>query len=286
MQVSPVESLDSKDSYFLSNQGKMGYHLTQKDIDAFLANCKEKGLLSGTVNKYRNVLRRLYQELPDEKVITSDTLAQWRHKLLNDGVSHASTNAMFSTCDTFLEFVGHREYQLRDRFLPGEKVLPELTRKEYLQLLQTARILGKERTYLLVKVFGSTAIRIQEISKLTVESLQDGCVITNFRGLKQTIRIPDVICKGLRSYAKRNEITTGPIFTTRNGTPMNRTVIATDIQRLGEEAHIPAGKANAKALHRLWENVRHGFVSDMELLLDNAMNLTLEQEELSVGWKT
>lgn len=286
MQENTVKSSFSEGSRILGDQDKIGYRLTQADIDAFLEDRREKGLLDSTVVKYRSVLRRLYQELPDEKVIRSDTLPQWRKKLLNEGVSPASTNAMFSACDNFLEFVGHRELQLRDRMIPEEKTLPELTRKEYLLLLQTARTLGKERTYLLVKVLGSTAMHVQEISKLTVESLQEGRVITNSSGLKQTVWIPNVIREELQSYAERNEITTGPIFTTRNGTPMNRSVIAEDIQRLGEEAHIPAGKANAKALNRLWQNVRSGFVSDMERLIDQAMNRKLEQEETTVGWNS
>lgn len=286
MQENTVKSSFSEGSRILGDQDKIGYRLTQADIDAFLEDRREKGLLDSTVVKYRSVLRRLYQELPDEKVIRSDTLPQWRKKLLNEGVSPASTNAMFSACDNFLEFVGHRECQLRDRMMPEEKVQPELSRKEYLRLLQTARTLGKERTYLLVKVLGSTAMHVQEISKLTVESLQEGRVVTNSSGLKQTVWIPDVIRKELQSYADRNGIKTGPLFTTRNGTPMSRSIIAEDIQRLGEEAHIPAGKANAKALNRLWQNVRSGFVSDMERLIDQAMNRKLEQEETTVGWNS
>ena len=47
---------------------------------------------------------------------------------------------------------------------------PELTRTEYLRLLQTARALGRERVYLLVKLFGTTGLTVQELEKVTVEA--------------------------------------------------------------------------------------------------------------------
>ncbi len=286
MRENAAESSAFEEAHLKTDQDEIGYRMTQEDIEAFLEDRRVKGLLHTTLEKYRSVLTRLYQALPEGKLIKSGTLAQWRQKLLDEGVSPASTNVMFSACDTFLDFVGHREYQLRDRMMPEEKLIPELTRNEYLRLLQTARTLGKERTYMLVKVLGSIDLRIQELSKLTVESLQDGRVVTNSNGQRQTVWIPTVLCKELQSYADRNGLTDGPLFINRNGTPMNRSAIAVEIQRLGEEAHIPAGKANAKALHRLWQDVRSGIASNMELLIDQAMNRKLEQEELAVGWES
>ena len=47
-------------------------------------------------------------------------------------------------------------------------VQPELTRAEYLRLLQAARALEKERTYLLVKVFALLGIRLGELGQITV----------------------------------------------------------------------------------------------------------------------
>ena len=285
VQEKVAKSSTLKEQLFESNQDETGFRLTKDDIDAFLEDREERGLLSGTLERYRRALSRLYQVLPDGKIIKAGTLAQWRQELLDEGISPASINVIFSVCDSFLDFVGHREFQVGHRLLPIEKTRPELTRNEYLRLLQTAKSLGKERTYMLVKVLGSTDMRIQELSKLTVESLQEGRIITGSNGQKQTVWIPNVLRKELQSYADRNGIQSGMIFTNRNGTALNRSSIAVEIQRLGEEAHIPEGKANAKALHKLWQEVRNGIASNMELLIDQAMNRKLEQEELSVGWE-
>ena len=48
---------------------------------------------------------------------------------------------------------------------------PELTRTEYLRLLQTARALNRERVYLLVKLFGTTGLTVQLLLQQTVVGL-------------------------------------------------------------------------------------------------------------------
>ena len=57
--------------------------------------------------------------------------------------------------------MGHREYQQVRRLERENNPQPELTRAEYLRLLQPARMLGKKRLYLLVKLFGSTSLTVR-----------------------------------------------------------------------------------------------------------------------------
>lgn len=65
---------------------------------------------------------------------------------------------------------------------------------------------------------------------------------------------------------------------------MSRNGVARDLQLLGEEARLPEGKANGRALRRLWQQARAGVEANMELLIEQAMDRQLEQEELTVGW--
>ena len=71
-----------------------------------------------------------------------------------------------------MTYLGHRELQATAALPPpAEGERPELTRGEYLRLLSTARVLEKERLYLLVKVFGSTGLSVGELPRLTAEAL-------------------------------------------------------------------------------------------------------------------
>ena len=138
---------------------------------------------------------------------------------------------------------------------------------------------------MLVKVLGSCNIRIQELPKVTVEALAEGKLTTVANGLRQTIRLPECLRKELLAYAERQGIEFGPIFISRNETPMLRNSVAAVIKQLGVEAQIPEGKANARALRRLWMSTRANIESNMELLVEQAMERQLEREQLTVGWE-
>lgn len=261
-----------------------GLKMTKADIDRFLDEWETKGCLADTLEHYRSILERFYHMLPGDKRIRRDTLASWQEELRESGYAPATINKIFSVCNTWLDFMGCREYQ-QDLLGPEDRLQPELTRSEYHRLLQTAKVLGKERTYMLVKILGSCNIRIQELPKVTVEALTEGKLTTAANGLKQTIRLPECLRKELLAYAERQGIGSGPIFISRNETPMLRTRVAAMIKQLGVEAQISEGKANARALRRLWMSTRANIESNLELLVEQAMERQLEQEQLTVGWE-
>ena len=162
---------------------------------------------------------------------------------------------------------------------------PELNRNEYLQLLRTAKTLGKERLYLLVKLFAATGITVQELPKVTVEAVKEGRIVCSHNHVKEIVRLPECLRKELLSFARRNGCSTGPIFRTRAGGPMNRTHITTAIRRLCVEAEIAEEKGNPRCLKRLYQNTRTGIENNVALLIDQAMERQLEQEQLEAGWE-
>lgn len=261
-----------------------GFQMTKADIDRFLSEWEAKGCGADTMEHYRSILRRLYRRLPEDKRIRRDTLAKWQEELRESGYASASINKILSVCNTWLDFMGCREYQ-QGLLELEDKLQPELTRNEYLRLLQTARLLGEERTYMLVKTLGSCDIRIQELPKVTVEALTEGKITTVSNGLKQIIRLPECLRKELLAYAERQGIRSGPVFISRNGTPMLRTNVAFMIKQLGVKAQVPEKKANARALRRLWMSTRASIESNLELLVEQAMERMMEQEQLSIGWE-
>ena len=54
---------------------------------------------------------------------------------------------------------------------------PELSRREYLRLLKTARIMKRERTYFLIKTICSTGVRVQQLPQVTVEAVEAGTAV-------------------------------------------------------------------------------------------------------------
>ena len=79
----------------------------------------------------------------------------------------------------------------------ADEVLPELTRNEYLRMLQTAKALKNERVYFLIKVFANVDLPVQQASKLTVEAAEEGKLVINRGGGREIIRLPKCLCQEL-----------------------------------------------------------------------------------------
>lgn len=184
----------------------------------------------------------------------------------------------------YLEYMDMREHQVIDRLENASEPQPELSRGEYLRLLQTAKLLGRERVYLLVKLFGNTDMPVQELSKLTVETVREGKITVLNKGIKQVVSLPVCLQNELISYADRHGIVVGPVFLTRKGEPMNRTNVNTGISQLSEAAKVPIERATPRALRRMYRTMQENLEQNIRMIVAQAQERMLEQEQLTVGW--
>ena len=204
--------------------------------------------------------------------------------MLEDGYAVRTANLRISAANSLLGYLGLREYQLTDQIKPEDENLPEITRAEYLKLLQTARSLGRERVYLLVKLFASTGLPLQELSKVTVESVTAGELTAVSCGTEQEIRFPDCLREEMLTYARKNGYLHGPIFLTRDGKPMSRTNVTTGMRQLCEAAGLLEEKGNPRCLKRLYQVTREEISNNVAKLIEQEQTRLLEQEQEVIGW--
>lgn len=262
-----------------------GVPVTRQQIADYLANLQARGCVEGSVRKYSRDLTLFYDFLPDGKEITRTTLARWRAELLARGYAPRTINAAISAVNSFLAWLGRREFQLLRQLEITDEIQPELTRAEYLRLLSTARALGKERTYLLVKTFAATGIMVQELPQLTVEAVRDNRLVVTSSGLRQIIHIPASLQDDLTRYIHRMGLVSGPVFVSRNGKPINRTAVTAAIQGLARDARVPPEKCNPRCLRKLYQSTMAGIEAGVQLLVEQTHERLLEQEQLTVGWE-
>ena len=143
-----------------AGQGTAELRLTEECIASFLEELARKGRTPGTLDTYQRNICSLYDALPEDKTLRPGTLDRWQQDMLAEGYSPRTVNTRLSVANHLVAFLGRRELQTRGTLQIEEGGTPELTRREYLRLLSTARILGKERIYLLVKLFGSTELAV------------------------------------------------------------------------------------------------------------------------------
>lgn len=259
--------------------------LTPESIAEYLAFYQKQGYAEETLQSYQRKLEKLYDDLPDDKIIRLGFMDQWRDQLLAEGYSASSVNGFLSASNTFLKFIGHRGLQAAEKVKPEKAPQPELTRTEYLRLLQTAKLLGKEKAYLLVKLFATTPLNVQELNKVTVEAVTEGRILTKPNGVKALVKFPACLRDELLHFARREERLTGPLFATKEGRPLNRTYVCTIIRQLCPAAQVPEEKGNPRCLKRLYQYTLATIESNVALLVEQAMERQLEMEQMTVGWE-
>ena len=258
--------------------------LTKELMEQFLEEMNSKGFGRTSLETYRNRLNLLYKLLPEDKCIRKGTVEAWQQVLCEKGYAMRTVNNAISVANSFLAWLGRRELQAEKMHSCKEDVQPELTRKEYLRFLSTAINLGKEQAYLLIKIFATTSITLQELQKLTVESVRENRVLVRDHGCQRMIHIPACVRSELLCYAAQKGIYRGPIFVTKAGKPLKRTSVSSVINRLCHDAQVPKEKGNPRCLKRLYQTTQAGIEANIALLVEQAHDNIVEREQLSIGW--
>ena len=225
--------------------------VTREAIQEYLKALSARGRSTATVKMYTAKLRAFYDYLPPDKLVFPETLSAWRDILLKHGYSPGTVNTHLSAANGLLEHMGRRDLQLLERLETEPDAQPELTRTEYLRLLQTAKALERERTYLMVKAFALPGVRVGELALLSVEAVETGRLLLTFSGERRYVPIPGCLRRELSDYMARQGIRSGPVFVSRNGHVLRRTQVTSEIQALAHDARVEAAKCTPRCLRKL-----------------------------------
>ncbi len=255
--------------------------MTPMLMEKYISSLKSGGRQKQTIRTYRRSLEELYDFLPSDKVIRSDTLKEWKEYNKECGYSDSTVNIRLTAANGFLRFCGMEELATVHERIPSYESMPEMTRGEYLQFLSRVRELGTEKYYFMVKVFGSIDISIGELECLTVEACREGAVHLP-EGKK--VSIPACLKEELLQYAERQGIIEGPVFVTRNGSLMDRSNITNSIHRLALRAGMDPEKCCPSALHRVYLTTQKELMDRLMPVYRQSYENLLDTEQAVVGW--
>ncbi|MCI9429142.1 MAG: tyrosine-type recombinase/integrase [Lachnospiraceae bacterium] len=261
--------------------------ITLELIDGFLDDLDKKGRGKGSLQNYRRILTELYRYLPEEKTIGRETGMDWKTYLEEQGLQSATVNTYMSVWNSFLQYLGHREWQINAFGRKTEKVQPELSRREYLRLLSAAKQMEKEKVYLLIKTLGGAGMRIQELSQLTVDAVEQGVVELTYHNAKKRriLRLPEGLRKELLDFTRREGRTWGVVFCSQDGAPMSRTSVNYCINSVSREAQVPEEKANPRCLWKMYQETCRRIRCNVDVLVEQSYQRMMEEEQLLTGWK-
>jgi len=247
-----------------------------KSFNDYLIN-EEKA--TATINKYLHDLGEFQTWLGEQELSKVAVLAYKSY--LCEQYAPASVNAAISSLNSFFNFM--EWYDLRVKNLKIQKQIfastdKELTKAEYERLLQAAKQKKNERLYLLMQTICSTGIRVSEVQYVTVEAVARGVAEINCKGKRRQVFLPKQLCQILKQYIKEQKIKSGAVFVTKNGNPLDRSNIWSDMKKLCKAANVSEKKVFPHNLRHLFARTYYSLQKDIVRLADilghSSMNTT------------
>ena len=195
-------------------EGRILSEETIKDFYSFLI-CEEKS--ANTIEKYiRDV--KMFKSYSDDKEICKELVISFKQKLIEKNYAVRSINSMLSSVNSFFDFIGWYDCKVKTMKLQHEIYCPEdkeLTKAEYMRLVNTAKEKKNERLALILQTICGTGIRVSELQFITVQAAKHGFAKVNCKGKSRTVMIVKNLQKKLLKYAIRHHIYSGALFITK-----------------------------------------------------------------------
>ena len=247
-----------------------GRIITESIISKFKTYLQNEEKSINTIEKYiRDV--KAFADYTNSLNVTKEMVIAYKSKLVSDNYAARSINSMIASLNSLFVFAGWNDLKVksiklqRQIYCPEEK---ELTKAEYLRLINTAKQKGNERLNLLIQTICGTGIRVSELQHITVEAVKCGEAVVSLKGKTRSVFIVRELKKKLLRYAAEQGIKSGAIFITRNGKPMSRTNIWREMKSLCEQANVNPDKVFPHNLRHLFARTFYGIEKDIAKLAD------------------
>ena len=114
----------------------------------------------------------------------------------------------------------------------------------------------------------STGIRVSEVRYITVEAVARGVAKINCKAKCRQVFLPKQLCQLLRQYVKEQKIKSGAVFVTKNGNPLDRSNIWSDMKKLCRAANVSEKKVFPHNLRHLFARTYYSLQKDVVRLAD------------------
>ena len=243
----------------------MGY----RQVQAFGTFLRENEKSAATVEKYMHDVR-VFCSFVGNRAIDKQLLLEYK-AYLGERYTVASANSMLAALNAYLRFCGMSELCVK-RFTVQRQIFcseeRELTRAEYVRLIEAAGKSKNERLSLIIQTICGTGIRVGELQYITVQAVHRGEATVFCKGKKRRILLVAALRKKLARYAKAQKIQEGSIFITRGGKPISRHHVWRQMKSLCGQAGVLPSKVFPHNLRHLFARIFYSMEKDIAQLAD------------------
>ena len=246
-----------------------------------LLHAEEKS--GGTIEKYMRDVRTFLIYIEGREWRKENIIAYKGY--LAEKYAASTANTMLVAMNRFFDFINRRDLQVkplkvqRKIFSRQEK---ELSKGEYIRLVQAAERKGDQQLALILQTICATGIRVSELQFITVEALYAGRAEVRGKGKQRVIFIPKNLKKMLMKFIKCRGVKDGSIFITKRGRPIERTNVWSKMKKLCEAAGVRREKVFPHNLRHLFARVFYGLEKDIAKLADILGHSSIETTRIYI----
>ncbi len=243
--------------------------ITNELIQKFKAYLIDEEKSSSTLDKYIRDIT-VFMEWCKETELNKSVVLEYKQHVVKK-YAPASVNSILSSLNSF--FAYNEWYDLKVKALKIQRQIfaskdKELTKAEYERLLVAAKQKKNQRLYYLMQTICATGIRVSELKSITVSAVKSGQAVINCKGKMRIVILPEQLCKMLKDYIKENNIKSGSVFVSKNGKPLDRSNIWSDMKKLCESAGVSKDKVFPHNLRHLFARTYYSIQKDVVRLAD------------------
>ena len=243
--------------------------ITQDLIENFENYLINEEKACATLEKYMRDIKAFFEWISGTEIDKRKVL-DYKEYLIGK-FAPTSVNSVLSSLNSFFEF--NNWYELKVKMIKIQKQIfaqkdKELSKAEYERLLDAAKAKSNERLYLLMQTICSSGIRVSELQYITVDAVKLRKATINCKGKMRIVILPKELCRMLTEYAKTQKITSGSVFVTKTGKPLDRSTIWKMMKALCESARVSKNKVFPHNLRHLFARTFYTLQKDIVRLAD------------------
>ena len=230
--------------------------MISNEIEAYKKTLRDSEKKEKTINQYEKYILEFinYGNIETKEDITKEKLIEFK-SYMQEHYKVNTVNIKITVLNAFITSMGlDSTYKLKQLKKQQKTTIENvLSQSDYERLLRISAERRKMKAHFIMRVLAEVGIRISELKHITVEAVRKGYAMYDSKGtVERYAFINKKLQKDLLEYCKQEKITTGLIFKSRNGKPLDSAYIYKEIQWIAGQARVKKPKAHPHSFRHLF----------------------------------
>lgn len=160
-----------------------------------------------TISKYvRNAKWFIEKFTSEDEFLTKEDVIEFKGFIQSEYDKVATINSYITTVNRFLYYCEQGAFKVEKVKGQSSNVLEHrIYDHEYVRMYNKAKAIGRMELHFIIKLMGSTGVRVDELKSFTTKSIKGISVSVDNKGKIRTVPVPGQLMRDLRKFVKETK---------------------------------------------------------------------------------